>query len=74
MNQSYLQLFYADEPVRETVKAFMLTELNDMAVEAVFAKKPVEGMAEAKELVERVFDKLKELYAPKDKPVIESSR
>lgn len=74
MNPNYLRNFYADEVTRDTVKAFMESQLSDMAIEAVFAKNPVEGIAEAKILVERVFDKLKELYAPKQIQVIESSR
>lgn len=69
-----LAVFYRDEHTREEVKSFMLANLEEMAIQAVFEKKPVEGIAEAKELVDKTFNRLAELYAEPKKIVIESSR
>jgi hypothetical protein len=61
MNQ-YLQNFYGNIGQREAVKLFMVEVLGEMAVERAFAGKPVVGIAEAKELVDKTFDKLDEIY------------
>lgn len=69
-----LHQFYTDIHTREAVKAFMLSQLQEMAVDAVFAKEDISGIYEAKELVEKSFSRLRELYEPKQKPVIDSPR
>jgi len=66
--------FYNDKTTSEAVKVFMLEQLEQMAVEAVFSKKPTDGIFEAKELVDKMFATLKELYEPRQKAVIESPR
>lgn len=66
--------FYQDSSTRETFKAFMLAQLDEMALETLYAGKDVKGFQEARELVDKTFSKLKDLYAPKDKAVVESSR
>lgn len=66
--------FYQDEQMRDTLKEFMLNELSDMAVQKVFDKEDISGLPEAKELVEKLFNKLHELYEPVAEPVIQSTR
>jgi hypothetical protein len=69
-----LQQFQLNEILREAVKAFMIEQLREMAVERVFDKKAISGIYEARKVVDATFDKLEELYAEKKKPLIESSR
>lgn len=66
--------FQQDTHTREAVKAFMLGQLEEMTIEKVFANQPTTGIYEAKELIEKMFSRLEELYAPKKKVVHESSR
>lgn len=60
-----LQSFYLDEPMREEVKAFMIALLEAETVQRVFNGKDVVGILEAKQLVDKSFSKLEELYRPK---------
>ena len=69
-----LQQFQLNETMREAVKAFMIEQLKEMAVEQVFDNKAVSGIYEARKVVDTTFDRLEELYAEKKKPVIESPR
>lgn len=64
-----LQQFYLDEPMREDVKAFMIALLEEETVRRVFSGKSTVGILEAKELVDKSFSKLEELYKPKKKEV-----
>lgn len=74
MNTDLLKIFYKDEHTRESVKQFMINQLEVMAVETVFKKDSVDGICEARKLVDRMFGTLSELYDSPKKPVIESSR
>lgn len=69
-----LVIFYRDEHMRESVKAFMIGQLEEMAVTRTFRKEDIAGIYEARELVDNMFDKLSELYEPKKKLAVESSR
>lgn len=69
-----LKQFYENMTMRETVKDFMISVLKDMAVERTFDGKSVVGIQESRELVEKTFDKLSELYENKPKQVISNSR
>ncbi len=69
-----LQQFYTNETMREAVKAFLIDQLKEMAIETVFDKKATAGIYEARKVIDKAFDKLIELYKPEEKPVIESSR
>ena len=64
-----LKVFYDDSNMREAVKAFLLEGLNDLAVERVFSKQDVVGIAESKEVIEKQFSNLEDLFAVK-KPFI----
>lgn len=68
-----LQSFYLDEPMREDVKAFMTVLLEEETVRRVFSGKSTVGILEAKELVDKSFSKLEELYTPKKAEVPETN-
>ena len=68
-----LQSFYLDEPMREDVKAFMISLLEEETVRRVFSGKDVVGILEAKELVDKSFSKLEELYKPKKQEIPETN-
>lgn len=69
-----LLTFYKDSAMREAVKSFMISELEGMAIDRTFNKEDVVGIAEAKELIDKTFSKLKEIYEPQPKVAIESKR
>lgn len=69
-----LVIFYRDETMRNTVKEFMVAQLEQMAIDRTFNKEDVVGIAEAKELVDKTFSKLKELYEPEAKVKVETVR
>lgn len=69
-----LKNFYDNEVLREAVKAFLLEELHNLAVERVFGKQTVAGIYEGKKVIDKAFDKLGVLYGKIDKPVIHNSR
>lgn len=72
MNQ--LKQFYDDEGQREAVREFMIEVLGEMAIERAFDGKPTVGIQEARELVEKTFNKLAEKYGKIEKPIISNSR
>ncbi|MBP6045259.1 hypothetical protein KA525_03875 [Candidatus Woesebacteria bacterium] len=66
--------FYRDSATRETLREFMLQTLGDIAIEKTFNGQDVSGIKEAKELVDRIFDKLEDAYGKIEKPIISNSR
>jgi proline dehydrogenase len=66
--------FYRDSATRETLREFMLQTLGDIAIEKTFNGQNVGGIKEAKELVDRIFDKLEDAYGKIEKPIISNSR
>lgn len=60
MNQ--LQTFYRNQSQRDSVKEFMFAMLREIAVEAAFEGKSVGGIPEAKQVIDRAFDRLEEMY------------
>ncbi len=69
-----LVVFYRDETMRNTVKEFMVAQLEQMAIDRTFNKEDITGIAEARELVDKTFSKLKDLYEPNPKVVVETKR
>lgn len=57
-----LQNFYGNEAQREAVKAYMIETLAELAVERTFEGKDVGGIKDAKECVDKMFDKLEVTY------------
>jgi hypothetical protein len=69
-----LSTFYNNESQRETVRTFMIEVLKELAVEKTFDGKETKGIKDARECVEKMFDKLEELYGIIKKPLITNSR
>jgi len=69
-----LRNFYMNESEREAVKLFLLENLKELAWDRAFKNETVEGIYEAKELIERSFNKLDELYGKIDVVIINNSR
>lgn len=69
-----LKQFYDNENEREAVKEFMITVLGEIAIDRAFAGDPTSGIQEARECIEKSFDKLGELYAKIKPTVIPNSR
>lgn len=71
---NHLVTFYNNKGEREAVKAFMLQNLSEIAVELAFDGKSVAGIPEAKKCVDKAFDKLDELYGKIETPKEVNSR
>jgi len=69
-----LKNFYTNSVEREAVKQFLFETLREMAVKRVFEKQTVSGIYEANKVIERVFDRLEELYGTPAPPMEISSR
>ncbi len=65
---SSLKDFYLNEAMRNDVKDYLIQSLKDEAINRLFdegSEAPVYGFSEAKNLIERAFDNLEVLFAPK---------
>ncbi len=62
-----LRQFYVNEMQRETVKEFLLTTLNEVALDKLFKGEDASAVKLAKEVVETAFSNLKEKYEIIDK-------
>lgn len=69
-----LQTFYENEPMREGVKAFLITTLSEMAITRAFKGNDVTGIKEGKEAVDKMFAELDRLFGVTKKPQITNSR
>ncbi len=69
-----LLLFYRNPSEREAVKAFMIETLAQMAVDKAFNREDVNGIADARDLIDKTFQKLGEKYGKIEEPVIHNSR
>jgi len=69
-----LVLFYNNKTQREAVKDFIILTLKDVAVERSFAGQSIDGIKDAKELIDKAFYRLEELYGEKEKPIIRDSK
>lgn len=69
-----LVTFYNNEHEREAVKAFLITQLGNLAIERAFDGDDVVGIKEARDTIVRSFDRLDEMYGKKDKSIISNSR
>jgi hypothetical protein len=69
-----LKVFYDNDVQREAVKEFMIECLKELAVERVLNRKDVASIADAKDVVEHTFTRLREIYGNAPKPVNSNSR
>jgi len=64
-----LQEFYNDKDTKENVKMYLIEFLEGIAIKKAFAREDIAGVAEAKELIEKAFDNLDNLFSPKPKKI-----
>lgn len=69
-----LRQFYDNEQMRNSVKEFLISSLKDIAVEKTFSGENVDGIKDAKELIESAFRNLEVSYGKIKEPVISNSR
>ncbi len=60
-----LQDFYMNEVLRGEVKKYLLDYLKVQAIEKTFNRESTEHIADAKEVIEKAFENLELLFAPK---------
>lgn len=76
MNPNRLVLFYQDELTREDFKNFQLKVLEEMILDDCYNNDSKNGLALRlnKELIERSYKRLDELFGEDPKPVINNLR
>lgn len=60
-----LEEFYKDGAMRDNVRNYLIEHLTGRALEKIFNREDVSGMAEAKETIEEAFNNLDALFGPK---------
>ncbi len=65
-----LKQFYEDKHTREAVHNYLIEFLKEEGVRKIFDKEDVSGVSEAKEMIDKAFDNLETIFAPKAKPKI----
>lgn len=62
-----LKEFYQDSETRDNVKNYLLQYLKDEGCKKMFAKEDVTGFADAKDVIEKAFEEMEFMFAPKPK-------
>lgn len=60
-----LFILYQDKATLEDFKAFYIATLEAETIKRVYKKEDVSGIADARKLLDDVFNKLDDLYKPK---------
>ena len=60
-----LKDFFLNEALRNEVKNYLVDFLKSQAIEKTFNREPTEHIAEAKECIDKAFDNLEVMFAPK---------
>lgn len=73
---SALKDFYLNEVMRNEVKTYLIDFLKVQAIEKAFAKEDTSAVAEAKEVLDKAFENLEILFAPKSegKEIVNEAR
>ena len=73
---SSLKDFFLNEAMRNDVKTYLIDFLKTQAIEKTFAKEDVSGIADANETINKAFENLEILFAPKqeNKEVVNEAR
>jgi uncharacterized protein YdeI (YjbR/CyaY-like superfamily) len=66
MDKSLLT-FHQNTDLKDNVHAYLIKYLEKVAIEKVFNKEDVSAIADAKEVIDRAFENLDILFAPKNK-------
>lgn len=71
-----LQEFYNDKETRDNVKNYLLEFLKEEGSKKMFNKEDVTGYADAKDAIEKAFEEMEFMFAPKpkSKEIINPSR
>jgi len=69
MNEN-LNRFYNDEYTREDVKSYFLETLDMVALERVYEGEDTKGIADAKEVIEKAFVDLGDVYGKKKETLV----
>ena len=64
-----LKQFHDTEAMRETVKAFMIGHLQELAVDRVFTKQAIAGIFECRKVIDNMFNALDEMFMDKPKKI-----
>lgn len=67
--QDQLKEFYNNIHQRDAFHEFLVSHIEGVAIARTFSRKPVDGLADAKDVIEQAFAILKEKYGEKTKPV-----
>ena len=63
--QDLLNRFYNDVNTRDQVIEFLNSFIDAEAVRRVYAREDVSAVADARELIEKAFSSMEDIYAPK---------
>ena len=66
MDDQLIRRFYNDDHTRESVKEYLLSSLNELALRKIYNRDSVDGIADAQEAIEDMFIELGEKYATKE--------
>ena len=60
-----LQILHQDKATLNEFKDLFIAVLQEETIARAFAREDIGGIADARELLENVFDRLDEMYSPK---------
>ncbi len=69
-----LRIFYSNKNEREAVKEFLILNLKEMGGERALVGESVAGIKDAKDAIEKSFDKLDELFGIISEPITINSK
>lgn len=72
MAKDKLKEFYLDDAMKEAVATFMADALQKIALERVFNKQDVSALPDAREILNRMFIELRNLYDTEPKREVEN--
>jgi hypothetical protein len=65
MPNPILKELYDNVPLKEAWAAFIIDQLNQEAIRRVYAREDAAAIPEAREIIEKSFKRLNELFQPK---------
>lgn len=64
--------FHNDKETKENVKNFLFQVLEKETIKRVFDREDVSGLADAREVIEKAFEEMDVMFAPKIERVTEN--
>lgn len=68
MNPQHLSLFSNDKHVKESVRQYIEAFIDDYALDKVYKKEDVTGIADARDVLRKAFEQIDIDYGAKEKP------